>query len=141
MARFGGGRWDYNDNEEEGEYKASLSQTVLILVAHFASRPGGLSPWQLCNAAWSIARHVYSFPPSARRRLSHRLLPHRKETKDDVAICLPGAKNARSTMSTWDLRGGGIAIAAARRRDDEDIGDSLSANIDTTLALIALRAA
>jgi hypothetical protein len=33
MARFGGGRWDYNDNEEEGEYKASLSQTVLILVA------------------------------------------------------------------------------------------------------------
>jgi hypothetical protein len=44
-------------------------------------------------------------------------------------------------MLTWDLRGGGIAIAAARRRDDKDISDTLSANIDTTLALIALRAA
>ena len=61
----GGGRWDYDDDEEEGEYETSLSRTVSILVAHFASRPGGLSPWQLCNAAWSIARHVDSFPPSA----------------------------------------------------------------------------
>ncbi len=58
-----------------------------------------------------------------------------------MAICLPGAKNARSTTLTWDHRGGGIAIAAARRRDDEDIGDALSANIDATLALIALHAA
>ena len=61
--------------------------------------------------------------------------------KDDVAICLPGAKNGRSTKSTWDLRGGGIAIAPARRRDDEDIGDALSANIDAALAQIALSAA
>ena len=118
------------------------------MVAHFASRPGGLSPWQLCNAAWSIARHVDSFPPSARLWLSHRLRPRGEETKDDVAICLPGAKNGRSTTSSWDLRGDGIAIAAARRRgptiadsDNKDIGDALSANIDAALDLIALRAA
>jgi hypothetical protein len=89
----GGGCWDYDDDEKEGEYEASLSRTVSILVAHFASRPGNLSPWQLCNAAWSIARYVDSFPPSAQRRLSHRLRPWCKETKDDVAICLPRAKN------------------------------------------------
>ena len=106
----GGGRWDYDDDEEKGVYEASLSQTVSILVAHFALRLGGLLPWQLCNAAWLIARHVDSFPPSARLR------PRREETKDDVAICLPGAKSGRSTTSTWDLRGDGIAIAAARRR-------------------------
>jgi hypothetical protein len=95
------------------------------LVAHFASRPGGLSPWQLCNAAWSIARHVDSFPPS------ERLRPRREETKDDVAICLPGAKSGRSTTSTWDDADG----------DDKDIGDALSANIDADLDLIVLRAA
>ena len=47
----GGGRWDYDDDEEEGEYEVSMWRMVSILVAHFASRPGGLSPWQLCNAA------------------------------------------------------------------------------------------
>ena len=119
-----------------------------ILVAHFASRPNGLSPWQLCNAAWSIARHVDSFPPSARWRLSHQLRPRREETKDDVAICLPGTKNGRSTTSTWDLRGGrhrdrGRATEGADDADgdDEDIGDALSANINTALDLSALRAA
>jgi hypothetical protein len=76
----GGGRWDYVDDEEEGEYEASLSRTVSILVPHFASRPNRLLPWQLYNTAWLIARHVDSFPPSVRWRLSHRLRPLREET-------------------------------------------------------------
>jgi hypothetical protein len=80
--------------------------------------------------------------------LSHRLRPRREETKDDVAICLPGAKNGRSTTSTWDLRGGrhldrGRATEGADDADgdDEDIGDTLSANINSALDLSALCAA
>ena len=65
-----------------------------------------------------------------------------------MAICLPGAKNKRSTTSTWDLQGGwhrdrGRATEGADDADgdDEDIGDALSANINAALDLIALRAA
>ena len=112
-----------------------------------ASRPGGLSPWQLCNAAWSIARHIDSFPPSARRRLSHRLRPRREDTKDggnlptrgeeraidDVDVGPPGGRHrdrGRATEGADDADG-----------DDEDIGEALSANIDAAMDLIALRAA
>jgi hypothetical protein len=120
--------------------------TVLILVARVA--PGGLSPWQLCNAAWSIARHVDSFPPSPRRQLLHRLRPRREDTKDGGNLPTRGEERAIDDVNVRPPGGrhrdrGRRATEGADDADgnDKDIGEALSANIDAALDLIALRAA
>jgi hypothetical protein len=57
------------EEEREGgqlrrHYAMLLTCTILIFNEHFTSRPGVLSAQQLCNAAWSITRHVGCRPSS-----------------------------------------------------------------------------
>jgi hypothetical protein len=82
-----GGCDDNDEAEAEGEgkgeeereggrrrqrYATSLMRTILIFNKHFTSRPGVSSAQQLCNAAWSIARHVRLLPLELMQRRSSR---------------------------------------------------------------------
>ena len=127
----------------------SLIRTLRVLDEQYASRSGALSFRQLCNAAWSIARHLEHHRSHLSSYSSSSIISsigrRRKELISGRRYRVPesGGTTTTATTTTWDLRLGASTIEGTGRTEGDDaydyINDALMSTIDVILVRIALR--
>ncbi|KAL7539886.1 hypothetical protein ACHAXR_009695 [Thalassiosira sp. AJA248-18] len=115
----GGGQYDVLDqaSPSHASFQKSLMKTLTILQTLVSKNQ--LTPRQLCNAAWSIAKHV---------EYDTSLFSSRREKNNFVLV---------NKSSTWDLRE--QIIDNGEKNGKEEEGSSTDELIDEVFNLIALR--
>ena len=105
-------------------FQQSLKETLSILQTLISENK--LSPRQLCNAAWGLAKHVEYSPYS--------LYTKQRDGNSIVVI-----DNKSSAKTSWDLTQQLLDISSDEKGDEEEEGMGMEGLIEEVLNLIALR--